>query len=73
MLISQSPNGLENEKGWDNSPEGIADWLNWYDSLQPPIFSADERAARDAERQTRKEWELKHFDERAGTLQRQWQ
>jgi hypothetical protein len=24
----------EGEGGWDNSPEGIAQWLQWYDSLE---------------------------------------
>jgi hypothetical protein len=27
------------ENGWDNSPEGIADWLKWYDSLEPLILT----------------------------------
>jgi hypothetical protein len=34
----------ELEEGWDNSPEGIAAWLKWYDSLQPLIFTPEEEA-----------------------------
>jgi hypothetical protein len=71
------PDGDEREEdvedGWDNSPEGIAAWLKWYDSLEPLIFSNEERAAWEADRQARKEWEKAHFDEHAEKLQRMWQ
>jgi hypothetical protein len=40
----------DEEDGWDNSPEGIAAWLRWYDSLQPLIFTEEERAAWEADR-----------------------
>jgi hypothetical protein len=32
------------EEVWDNSPESIAAWLKWYDSLQPLIFTPEEEA-----------------------------
>jgi hypothetical protein len=32
------------EEDWDNSPEGIADWLAWYDSLEPLEFTPQEQA-----------------------------
>lgn len=57
---------------WDNSPEGIADWLRWYDSLQPLLFTDEERAALQADRKARKEWEKAHFDERAEKLREMW-
>jgi len=63
----------ELEDGWDNSPEGIAAWFHWYDSLQPLIFTEQEREAWEADRQSHREWELAHFDERAEKLQRMWQ
>lgn len=62
----------EEEDGWDNSPEGIAAWLKWYDSLQPLIFTKEERAAWDADRQSRQEWEKSHFEEHAEKLRRMW-
>ena len=49
------------EDGWDNSPEGIAAWLRWYDSLEPLIFTAEERDAWKRDRQARKAWELAYF------------
>src|SRR5208283_4102160 len=44
VVISASPNFSEDdfETGWDNSPEGIASWLEWYNSLEPLIFTAEE-------------------------------
>ena len=32
------------EADWDNSPEGIAAWLQWYDSLEPLEFTAEEES-----------------------------
>ena len=45
-LLISLPNGNfeEYEDGWDNSPEGIASWLAWYNSLDPLIFTAEEEA-----------------------------
>jgi hypothetical protein len=73
-LLIPLPNGApDDDDGWDNSPEGIAAWLKWYDSLEPLIFTAEERAAWEANRQARKEWEKAHFEERAEKLQRMWE
>ena len=30
------------EEDWSNSPEAIADWLAWYDSLEPLEFTPEE-------------------------------
>ncbi len=32
------------EDDWSNSPEAITDWLSWYDSLEPLIFTPEEEA-----------------------------
>jgi hypothetical protein len=32
------------EEGWSDSPEAIVDWLAWYDSLEPLIFTPEEKA-----------------------------
>jgi hypothetical protein len=58
---------------WDNSPEGIAAWLKWYDSLQPLVFTEGELAAQEADRLARKQWEKAHFNERAAKLQKLWE
>jgi hypothetical protein len=71
------PVGVESEneadESWDNSPEGIAAWLAWYDSLQPLVFTADELSALDADRQARREWEKAHFDEQTEKLRSMWE
>ena len=43
------------DDGWDNSPEGIAAWLKWMDSLKPVSQSPTEETDTD-------EW-LKKMDE----------
>ncbi len=58
---------------WDETPEGIAQWLAWYDSLEPLIFTAEERKALEDDGSARRAWELAHFDERADKLRRLWE
>jgi hypothetical protein len=65
--------GMPGEEDKPLTPEEIADWLKWYDSLQPLIFTDEERAAWEADRQARKKWEKAHFDEHAEQLRRMWQ
>jgi hypothetical protein len=64
--------GLE-ESEWDDSPEGIADWLAWLDSLEPLLFTEQEQAELEADRQARKEWEKLQFSDHADQLARDWE
>src|ERR1700677_1680427 len=45
VVVSASSAIFEDEvdKDWDNSPEGISEWLKWYDSLEPLIFTPEEQ------------------------------
>ena len=48
LLISvQNGQSEDVEEGWDNSPEGVATWIRWCDSLQPLEVSAEEQADTD--------------------------
>ncbi len=47
-------------------------WLKWFDSLEPLVFTPDERAALEKDRAERKAWELAHADERDEALRRLW-
>lgn len=58
---------------WDDSPEGVEAWLKELASLQPLIFTPEERAALDKDRAERKVWELAHFEERAEKLRKLWE
>jgi hypothetical protein len=60
------------EEDWPATPEAIAEWLQWYDSLEPLIFADDERAALEADRKARREWEKAHFNEHADKLRGMW-
>jgi len=60
------------EEDWSDTPEAIAAWLQWYDSLEPLIFTAEERAAWDAARQAQKNYEKATFFEHADKLKRMW-
>jgi hypothetical protein len=38
----------DTEEGWDTSPEGIAAWLQWYDTLEPLTITPSEEADTEA-------------------------
>lgn len=40
-VIVQLPDA-DFEADWDNSPQGIAEWLKWCDALQPLQITAEE-------------------------------
>ena len=73
VLILRSNTSDSAEDQWDDSPEGIAAWLKWYDSLDPLIFTDKEREAWKQDQKNRKEWELAHADERSEKLRRLWE
>src|SRR5437763_1350061 len=50
------------EEDWSNTPEAIAAWLKWYDSLEPLIFTPDEEAGIAAWRQRVKEYTIANME-----------
>lgn len=71
-LESAASLGLR-EDNWQDTPEAIADWIAWYDSLEPIVLSPDEEQAIEAFRQRAKEFGKSGFDERADRLSKIWQ
>ena len=61
------------ESDWQDTPEAIADWIAWYDSLEPIELSAAEERALEAHRQRQKDLAKSTFDERTERLKNQWQ
>lgn len=57
------------EEDWDDSPEGIAAWIRWYDSLEPLILTPEEQADWDAARKAQKEFEKANFDKWARQIE----
>jgi hypothetical protein len=72
LLIFHSNAAAVVEDDWDNTPQGIAAWLKWYDALQPLIFTPEERHAWRENQRSRKEWEVAHAEERAEKLRGLW-
>jgi hypothetical protein len=48
---------------WSDSPEAIADWLAWYDSLEPLIFTPEEQTNLEAWRRTIKEYTIANMNQ----------
>jgi hypothetical protein len=74
LLVFPEPDA--NANGDDDeadTPETIAKWLAWYDTLEPLILTDEERRAWDERRAAQKEWEQEHFEERAEKLRRMWE
>ncbi len=72
LVIEPVPEGHTmgmREEDWDDSPEGIAAWIRWYDSLEPLILTPEEQAEWDAARKAQKEFEKDKFEERAKRIE----
>jgi acyl-CoA reductase-like NAD-dependent aldehyde dehydrogenase len=55
------------------TPEEIARPQEAMDKIEPWEMTEEERAALEADRKARKEWEKAHFEERAEKLRRCWE
>ena len=61
------------EEDWQDTPEAIAAWLAWYDSLEPLEMSPAEEAEWLAARQAQKAFEKARFNEHAEKLRSMWE
>ena len=50
------------DEDWSNSPEAVADWLAWYDSLEPLEFTPEEQADLAERRHKIKEYTIANMD-----------
>ena len=73
VLILPADQSHDPDDHWDNSPEAIAAWLKWYDSLEPLVFTAEERQAWEKDKKTRREWEFSHAEKRDLKLRGMWE
>lgn len=67
---------LPEQRRLDNdemTPDEISRILAAMEKVEPLDFSDEERAALEADRQARKEWEKTHFNARAEKIQRIWE
>jgi hypothetical protein len=71
ILPVGQPESENDDTGLD--PEQIAQLLALMDQVQPFEMTNEERAAWEADRKARKEWEKAHFDEHAEKLGKDWQ
>ncbi len=56
------------EEDWPTTPEAMADWLKWYDSLEPLEVTVDEEAEFEAWRRKIKEYSIAKTQERIAGL-----
>jgi hypothetical protein len=62
----QAAPGEGHAEDWSNAPEAIADWLAWYDSLEPRAFTPEEEADLRDWRRRVKEYTIAHMNEGIG-------
>ena len=63
---AQPAAGEDQTEDWSNSPKAIADWLAWYDSLEPLVFTPEEAAELRDWRRRVKEYTIAHMNEGIG-------
>jgi hypothetical protein len=72
LLIEPDPLHAEpsetREPGWSNSPDAIADWLKWSNSLEPLIMTAAEEANTEAWLKKMDEYGIAKMDQRMKDL-----
>jgi hypothetical protein len=56
------------EEDWPETPEEIAEWLKWYDAIEPLEMTPEEEAEWAAARQAQKDYEKRIFNEHADEL-----
>jgi hypothetical protein len=66
---AESKCGISEEE-WTDSPEEIADWLRWYDSLEPLIMTPEEEKAWHEALQAQKEYDLSKLEERMSRIEK---
>jgi hypothetical protein len=73
IAIPDSPKtaGIRDEE-WSDTPEDIAAWIRWYDSLEPIEFTAEERTSWQAARQEQKDFELAQWEKRSQRIEGQF-
>ena len=61
------------EEDRQDTPEAIAAWIQWFDSIEPLQMTPEEEAEWQAARQAQKEFEKARFMEHADKLRRMWE
>lgn len=56
------------EEDWPTTPEGVEDWVRWFDSLEPLVLTPEDEARIAADRAERRAWFLTQADERERKL-----
>jgi|SRR5665213_713703 len=71
-VLSEQMFGIR-EEDWPDTPDARAEWLRWYDSLEPLIFTPAEKEAWTASRQQQKDFELATSDRHTEKLRKIWE
>ena len=57
------------EEQWPRTPRAIAEWLEWFDSIEPIEMTPDEEAGWQAALEAQKAFEIAKFEERARRIE----
>src|SRR5688572_24523732 len=60
------------EEDWPTTPEGIEEWIAWYDSLEP-FMTPEQEAEWRRVRQEDREWQLAYWEERCRKIEKHFE
>ena len=73
VIVEPAPD-VENlgirEQDWADTPEAIAEWLQWYESLEPLLMTSEEEANWRTARKTQREHDIATLEERTERIER---
>lgn len=60
------------EEDWDDSPQGIVEWGQWFESREPLVLTQEERKAMKGAHEAQRAYELANFERNMDSVARVW-
>src|SRR5438046_1386251 len=61
------------DEDWPTTPEGIEEWIRWYESTEPLILTPEDEAAIKAAWKAHKDYQIATWDERCRKIEKNFE
>ena len=72
-IVALTSDAKPGDGDWDDSPEGISNWIKQYDALEPLVLTESEQAQMATSIQEKKDWEKSRFSDHAEKQRKLWE